>query len=551
MRVIWHMGHTIKKKKEIGAFYTPSDVTRILSDWAIRSPEDNILEPSFGGCGFLEASRDRLVSLGSLSVANQIFGCDIDRFAFDQLTSKFGLVNLSNRFVLNDFLQVTADCFSVLKFDAVLGNPPYISHHNMSIKQKENAYINLKGIGYKLSAKASLWAYFLLHAISFVKDGGRMAWVLPGSFLSTRYGREVHNILSNNFEKVVAVVLNERIFLLEGAEERSIIVLCENKGTKSARDIIVEFIDSVVALEDYITSNEPVSTINNLSGRYAYNLLNNEENKLIDALFNHYDVCELGELADIRIGIVTGDNRYFILNKESARQHKLTAAMLKPIVTKYRMISGLALTQQDIDFNVSSGVKCLLVDTTKMRNNSSSLIKYLEKYPADKFDLNKTFAKRRIWHRADDGRIPDAFMSYMQHNGPRIALNAAGTTCTNSVHRIYFKNITKQKQKMAAISFLSTLTQISAEIEGRSYGSGVLKQEPSEARKVKICLLNKMSVNELNSLYKTIDELLRQGKTDEARIEADKAIYSHLKINSKTASLLNQILSNLRDIRQR
>jgi adenine-specific DNA-methyltransferase len=545
------MSHSLKKKKEIGAYYTPSGVTRILSDWAIRSQDDNTLEPSFGSCGFLEASRDRLISLGSANIANQIFGCDIDRFAFDQLTSKFGLVNVTNRFILADFLEVNPQCFSVQKFDAVLGNPPYISHHNMAVTQKYNAHAIVRETGVKLSAKASLWAYFLIHGISFVKDGGRMAWVLPGSFLNTGYGKDVHDVLIKNFEIVSAVVLNERIFLSEGAEERSIIVLCENKGTKSAHDITVHYADSIVALEECITSSTLRSTRNNFSGRVAYNLMSCEAKQVLDSLFMHSDMCDFGGLADIRIGIVTGDNGFFIVNKEDARKRCLTAAMLKPIVIKYRMISGLSFTQDDIDYEISTGVKCLLVDTTKMRNNSSSLIEYLKTYPAEKFNANRTFAKRRIWHRADDGKTPDAFMSYMQHNGPRIALNTAGTTSTNTVHRVYFKNISKQKQKMAAISFVSTLTQISAEIEGRSYGSGVLKQEPSEARKVKICIPNKLSVNEVNSLYKSIDDLLRKGKTEEARVAVDNAIYPHLGISDKTASLLNETLSGLRKIRQR
>lgn len=545
------MSHPIKKKKQIGAFYTPPSVSRILSDWAIRSREDNILEPSFGGCGFLEAARDRLLNLGCPNISNQIFGCDIDKFAFDQLTTKFGLINVSSRFVLDDFLLVTPKCFIVNKFDAVLGNPPYISHHNMNSAQKEHAHSTLTRTGAKLSTKASLWAYFLIHGIDFVKDGGRMAWVLPGSFLNSKYGKDIHEILKANFSKVSAVVLNERIFLSEGAEERSIIVLCENKGTKSSSDISVHYADTIASLEECVFSRAQSSSTNILSDRAAYNLIGKEELITLYSLYKRPDVRDFGEIADVKIGIVTGDNGFFIINKELAVKNRLTTAMLKPVVTKYRMISGLALTQHDLDHEIANGIKCLLVDTTAMRRNSSSLITYLETYPADRFDSNKTFAKRRVWHRPNDGNTPDAFMSYMQHNGPRIAFNIACTTCTNTIHRIYFKNIPEQKQKMAAISFLSTLTQISAEIEGRSYGSGVLKQEPSEAKKLKIYLPTELSIDDVNILYAKVDTLLRAGNPEEARIEADKAIYSVLNINSKIASILDQILIKLRKIRQR
>lgn len=545
------MSHPIKRKKEIGAFYTPPSVTKILSDWAIRTPEDKILEPSFGGCGFLVAARDRLINLGSANVSSQIFGCDIDKFAFDQLTEKFGLINVSSRFILNDFLVVTPQSFSTQIFDAVLGNPPYISHHNMNATQKKNAHTILINTGVKLSTKASLWAYFLIHGIDFVKNGGRMAWVLPGSFLNTKYGKETHTILKSNFSKIVAIVLNERIFLAEGAEERTIILLCDNKGEKSSQDLIVHYADSISSLEYYAFLNESVTSENSFSGRVAHNLLNKYENQTLNSLYARPEIHDFGEFADIKIGIVTGDNKFFIVNREYARKHKLTSAILKPIVTKYRMISGLSLKSDDICRDVDGGVKCLLVDTTSMRSNSTSLIKYLSTYPTDKFNRNKTFAKRAIWHRADDGKTPDAFMSYMQHNGPRIALNNAEITCTNSVHRVYFKQISRKKQKMLAISFISTLTQISAEIEGRSYGSGVLKQEPSEARNIKIYLPNELDTRYVNELYGKIDNLVRNGKQDEAKAEADKAIYSALNINNKTASNLSQILNKLRSIRQR
>ena len=545
------MRHTLKKKKEIGAFYTPSDVAKILSDWAIRSQEDSILEPSFGGCGFLEASRDRLISLGCANVSNQIYGCDIDRFAFDQLNIKFGLVNVAGRFILGDFLQVEPQSFSVEKFDAILGNPPYISHHNMDVSQKENAHAMLSRADLNLSAKASLWAYFLIHGIRFIKDGGRMAWVLPGSFLNANYGKDVHEILIKNFDKVTAIVLNERIFLLEGAEERSVIVICENRGAKPANDLAIHYADSVAALEELFSSSMLSHEENKFSGRVAYDLLPNDSKRALDSIFMHSAIYNFGDVADVKIGIVTGDNKFFILNKHKFKENRLTKATFKPIVTKFRMIAGLALTQDDIDLEVNSGMKCILVDTTNIRSNSSALIEYLETYPSDKFKANKTFAKRKIWHKADDGNTPCAFMSYMQHNGPKIALNTARSTSTNSVHRVYFRNISKQIQKMAAISFVSTLTQISAEIEGRSYGSGVLKQEPSEAKRIKICLPDDMSVKDVNSLYKKIDYLLREGKLEEARVEADAVIYAHLNISKNISLLLEETLVLLRRVRQR
>ena len=53
--------HSLEMRKELGAYYTPSALSQVMSDWAIRKPTDKILEPSFGGCGFLESCEKSLM----------------------------------------------------------------------------------------------------------------------------------------------------------------------------------------------------------------------------------------------------------------------------------------------------------------------------------------------------------------------------------------------------------------------------------------------------------------------------------------------------------
>ena len=61
-------------RKRLGAFYTPDTLSKLLCDWAIRSPDDTVLEPSFGGCSFLVSSYDRLQELGSKTPAEKVYG---------------------------------------------------------------------------------------------------------------------------------------------------------------------------------------------------------------------------------------------------------------------------------------------------------------------------------------------------------------------------------------------------------------------------------------------------------------------------------------------
>ena len=103
-------GITIDKKKN-GVFYTPYKVARILSEWAITSPQDRILEPSFGSCHFIEASKKHLLTLSCLSPEKQLYGCDIDQKAFTFLSEILDVKNLNGSFLKRDFLKLCADDF--------------------------------------------------------------------------------------------------------------------------------------------------------------------------------------------------------------------------------------------------------------------------------------------------------------------------------------------------------------------------------------------------------------------------------------------------------
>ncbi len=175
-----------QKKKRRGVFYTPDKLSVALAGWAIRSPGDRVLEPGFGGCGLLEAAAARLTALGKGGAEKNIFGCDVDQTAFKHLSRAFGEVPAGN-FLKEDFLKLVPDAFPGQRFDAILSNPPYVSHHNMFGVQRRSAFALTEAGGFPGGKRASLWAYFVWHGLQFLRRGGRAAWVLPGSLLNTDY----------------------------------------------------------------------------------------------------------------------------------------------------------------------------------------------------------------------------------------------------------------------------------------------------------------------------------------------------------------------------
>jgi adenine-specific DNA methylase len=538
----------LNKKRRYGTYYTPTSISQLLSEWAIRSPSDRVLEPSFGGCGFLETSKARLIALGNRKPNLNLFGCDKDKQAFQYLAKRIGIVEVNGRFILSDFLKLSQDHFAVQQFEVVIGNPPYVSLHNMPKKQRNTAKSVLRASLCNINKRASLWAYFLVHSLRFMRQGGRCAWVLPSSFLTTIYAKQLHEFFATSFERVFIISLRERFFVDAGTDEATVILLADGwKNGHSQAGIKFYHADNIADLNVLIRADFGRSAkqhLTNLSG-----LVSNTAFSLYTNLLSHHHIKRLGDIADVKIGIVTGANRYFVLNKQMMVEKKIPKTALRPIFAKLNQVHGIKLTRSDLKHSASEGKRCLLLDTTGHKSKWKSVQRYLKSFPAIKRSKILTFKKRKVWHRPDDRLVPDAFLSYMCDHGPRLVLNTAKTTSTNTIHRIFFEKGTPSIQKhLASISLVSTFGQLSAEFEGRRYGAGVLKLEPSEARKLILVVPPALANDTITTTFKRINSLLREGKTNAARVVADRFLFKPIlgQQFSRVMKTITQALTALR-----
>jgi adenine-specific DNA-methyltransferase len=126
---------------------------------------------------------------------------------------------------------------------------------------------------------------------------------------------------------------------------------------------------------------------------------------------------------------------------------------------------------------------------------------------------------------------------------PRLVLNRSGATSTNAIHRVLWKRDLCPKQ--IVVSFLSSITQLSCEIEGRFYGGGVLKLEPSDAARVLVPLL---PAPVTDKQYKELHKLCIEGKHAEATRRVD-ALFIQAGLISQTQ--VNRIRKEIKRLRSR
>ena len=119
--------------------------------------------------------------------------------------------------------------------------------------------------------------------------------------------------------------------------------------------------------------------------------------------------------------------------------------------------------------------------------------------------------------------------------------NEAGTLHTNTVHGVSLAGDTDASA--LAVGFYNSLTLLSAELVGRSYGGGVLKLEPTEAE----ALLLPPIAASVGTKVEQVDELLRARRMNDVLDVVDKLVLiDGLGLSQHQVSLLRAGAERLR-----
>jgi len=122
----------MEERKLRGGYYTPHEITKFISEWAITSTKESILEPSCGDGNFIEASIQRLKKIGldSKKIKNNILGIELIKEEADKTKNRVEALDVNPNCIINsDFFTYISKNRSK-KFDVIIGNPPFIRYQN-------------------------------------------------------------------------------------------------------------------------------------------------------------------------------------------------------------------------------------------------------------------------------------------------------------------------------------------------------------------------------------------------------------------------------------
>ena len=523
-----------------GGYYTPEPIAQFIADWAIRDAQDHILEPSCGDGNFVEAALKRLVSLGIVpeKMNGQLTGVELMKEEAAKTRKRGKPFGLESKNIKNqDFFSFAEG--QPQRFDVVLGNPPFIRYQNFPEEHRKLAISMMNELGLSPNKLTNIWVPFLVIASSLLTEKGRLGMVIPAELFQVKYAQETRVFLSKFFASITIITFKRLVF--DNIQQEVVLLLCEKENSKASgiRTIELEDIEAMQSLSLNKIAKQALKTIDHSNEKWIKYFLEQKEIDLLRSIKQDSTIRLAKDYLDVDVGIVTGRNKFFMLSQEEAEAHGILD-YTQAVVSRSPHLEGIRFTKKDLTKNLEGNITSLLFTPPNVAFNElpKPCQDYIKLGEKNGHNLGYKCRIRKRWYVVPSLSVPDAFALRQINEFPKIVLNEAKASSTDTIHRVKF--LTDHDRQLTVLSFLNSLTFAFSEITGRSYGGGVMTFEPTEVEELPLPLLQ----SSLN--LKKIDEVMRKKEVRKALDIVDTELLSNqLGLSKKDIKALRAIWEKL------
>jgi len=455
-------------RKSRGAFFTPPSVARFITEWAIRSNSDAIIEPSCGEAVFLhQIPRNH---------GGRVVGVEIHDASAKQAQDTLRSEGISAEIHARDFFS--HEEFG--QYEAAVGNPPYVRYQGWAGEARAASRQAALRAGVNLTNLASSWAAFTVQSALHLRPSGRLGLVLPAELLTVNYAAPVRTFLMTHFSDVTLVLFEERVF--PGVEVEAVLLLADGysptglTGTDHMNLVQVRDASGLRGLPVARTWRPPSK-----GAKWSGGMLSADGLTAYTRATSHRGFGLLEDWGDTTLGMVTGNNKFFALSPAKVRELGLQADdVIRLSPPGSRHLRGLSLTSDALDSLGKDGRATHLFRPAG--TPSAAARRYIRS--GEILDVHEAYKcrVRTPWWRVPYLRPADLFLTYMNADTPRLSTNRARVHHLNSVHGLYLRDAHRATgRELLPIASLNSVTLLGAETVGRAYGGGMLKIEPREA----------------------------------------------------------------------
>lgn len=476
------------ERNVLGQFATPFSFAKSILEQTRKylgnTETISFLDPAFGTGAFYSA----LIQTFHQNKIKKAYGIEID-LHYAKYTQKFWQ-DFPLKIIIADFLSLMPPNMPNDKYKLIICNPPYVRHHHVAKDRKQNLQKWVKyNFGYKISGLAGLYCYFILHSDKWLAVNGLSCWLIPGEFLDVNYGYTLKQYFSENVTLLRIHKFQPKDVQFKDALVTSVVVWFIKKKPSPENKIVFSYGGNLAIPQSERTYK--LAEID-VSKKWSNYFLNEQKQKKC--------VATLGDYFQIKRGIATGNNKFFILSMEEIEERNLPNEFFLPILPSPRniktyIIESLANGLPDIN-NPLFLLNCDLGEE-EIKNKYHSLWDYISQGIGSVSE--RYICKNRTpWYR-QERRLPAPFLcTYMGRNMNsrakpfRFILNKSKAVAANVYLLLYPKpllaKIIEQDHSIGE-KVLNVLNNLDLDLlvkNGRVYGGGLYKLEPKELTNIPI-----------------------------------------------------------------
>lgn len=480
------------ERNRLGQFATPPQLASEIVEASLlflRDQEIRFLDPAFGTGPFYSAL------LRSASMADRHLetagGFEIDPHYFVAAAQLWANAPVELR--LEDFTRALVPGSNVENYNLLICNPPYVRHHHLGQAEKLRLQKVAEAITHiKLSGLSGLYCYFMLIAEAWIAPKGLACWLVPAEFMDVNYGRAVRKYLAKNVNLLRVHRFDVEVSQFDDALVSSSVIWFRNE--LPATDSKVEFTFGGTVMQPETTVRVDRCDLLELN-KWNTTLGGAKEKWTSYAHIPANAQIRFSDLFHIKRGLATGDNSFFIMPLSRALEYGIPREYLKPVLPSPRHLHT-DLVESDTSGWPQLPHHLVLLDCSlpesEIQVKHPRLWKYLQS--GIERGVHETYLcrHRTPWYSQEQREPAPLLCTYMGRisnlrSSPfRFILNSSQATATNTYLLLYptsrLAALNQQLPEVLRIIWqeLNLIPADQLTNEGRAYGGGLHKLEPSE-----------------------------------------------------------------------
>lgn len=458
--------------REKGQFWTPAWLAQTMAAWVTSHKPTILFDPAVGPGTFFAAAR-------ATGYQGSFAGFELHPDVLAEHDRSLLSAKDFKHVQFTDFIK------SPVKkpFSAIISNPPYIRHHRLTTKDKEELrHLAIEWLGFPLDGRVGLHLYFLLKSLELLAPNGRLAFLLPASVCEGVSSKKVWENICKRFRLDAVLTFTQTAAPFPRVDTNAMVFLLSRREPSSHFRWIK------------VNECDPKKILNSLNSEETDDLCLNRD--LPEALntglsrppMQSMQGVFLSSAAKIVRGIATGANEFFFLSEKQISELGLDKSYFIRAIGRTKDCTSDILKPDHFASLEKKGRASWLLNLSHEQPEElpTTLKNYLAEGEIQGFHKRALISMRKPWYKMERRSPPALLFSYLGRRDCRFILNEAGVVPLTGFLCVYpFNNEPHGVQKLwRALNHPKTTANL--EFTAKSYGSGALKAEPRQLDKLLI-----------------------------------------------------------------